>query len=205
MRTTNSAVVMAAIVLALSPAKANFGSNMVAALPDTLGQVIGNMAANRVDLEKLCQEGKPLPEPYQKYAVTSANELMANYFKAVTSKRSRLGSQLRDKDEGAHWIGPQGEVDLDALSDPYLSNPTHSAPELKQIVPAGDILTIRTIWSFTIQKPDDPMATQRIEYGVDILHSYWRGYKIWHVHVYVEPDTAPVPTPYCRFDPASSY
>jgi hypothetical protein len=194
-----------AALLLTAPAEADFASNISAALPDTLGQMAGNMAAGRVDFEKLCLAGEPLPEVYRASAVKEAQSLMAAYFKAAASKKSRLGSQLRDKDEGAHWIGPQGEADLDKLSDPYLSDPTHSTPELKEIVVAGNLLTVRAVWSFTIAKPGDPAARQKIEYGIDILHSYWRAYKIWHIHVYLEPDTAPVPAAYCVFDPATAY
>jgi hypothetical protein len=197
-------VVMLAGALA-APAGADFASNMSAALPDTIGQTVGNMTANRTDFEKNCLAGQPTPEPYQSYAIDEAKQLLADYLKAATSRKSSLGSQLRDKDEGAHWIGPQGESDLDKLSDPYLANPTHSAPELKQIVVAGNLLTVRAIWSFTIAKPDDPTARQKIEYGIDILHTYWRAYKIWHIHVDVEPDSAPIPAPYCKFDPATAY
>jgi len=195
---------MAACLAASSAyAGGGFGAALQASLPTTLGVVAGNAAANQQDFGKLCEQGQPLPEPYLDMATKSAHDLMAKYVTAAAAGRNRLGMELRDKDEGAHWIGPQGEADLETLNDPYLSDPTHTAPELKQVVVSGDMLTIRSIWDFTVQRPDG--ATQRIEYGVDALHSYWRGYKIWHVHVYAEPETAPLPAPYCHFVAANSY
>jgi hypothetical protein len=185
-----SAATLAAIgILYAAPARSQ------AALGDTIGQMMGNIAAaqKEAQFEAACLAGTPADPQRVAKDTIAAEKLMDSYFKltAKSSKRD-FNRVFAAKKTDMSWTDGNAPMGVDKLPAGRGENPP--ARQRLGYIEAGDQKTSRAIWSVSTE--NGPAY-----YAVDFNNSqdWFDSANIWHMAITHGPTPPVLPGAYCHF------